>query len=268
MEQDLFRWSGWDECGMMSFVYYDVVFEKDFGPIKKGDKFETAYLDYESGTLQLVDKFGVDVHTIKIELAVQGDVTRLRENVEELKFNYDQQDAYCDGLLARIEALEGAIRDLGTRHFIQCISTRDYCDQPCNCGMDAARSLLPVAHNPELGYDCPCPICSVIDASLSASCKDTTPTKAAGEIDYSNPTAAVVSHYMLNCEHESFDISTGCCAVCGFNFEPTPCTDDWEYSCARCGTRDTASREYETWECSRCGAIVRPLDDGKNKEQS
>jgi hypothetical protein len=71
MEQDLFRWSGWDECGMMSFVYYDVVFEKDFGPIKKGDKFEAAYLDYESGTLQLVDKFGIDVHTIRIELAVK-----------------------------------------------------------------------------------------------------------------------------------------------------------------------------------------------------
>ena len=24
------------------------------------------------------------------------------------------------------------------------------------------------------------------------------------------------------CEHESFDVGTGCCAICGFNFAPTP----------------------------------------------
>ena len=40
--------TGWDIMDTAAFQYYDAVFQRDFGPIKKGDAFSTVMVDYQN----------------------------------------------------------------------------------------------------------------------------------------------------------------------------------------------------------------------------
>jgi hypothetical protein len=72
MEQDLFTWQAWCLTDAMTFFFYDhIEFVKDFGPIKKGDKFSGATVNYGDGCLVVFDTNGDVVHTIKIEVTVK-----------------------------------------------------------------------------------------------------------------------------------------------------------------------------------------------------
>ena len=51
MESELFKWDAWDIQDTAAFTFYDVVLKRDIGPHKVGDKFATANIDYENGTL-------------------------------------------------------------------------------------------------------------------------------------------------------------------------------------------------------------------------
>lgn len=49
-----FKYNGWDEgCGDYGDIqYYDVEFTEDFGPIKKGQKFDCVFVEHDKGMLQ------------------------------------------------------------------------------------------------------------------------------------------------------------------------------------------------------------------------
>ena len=53
-------YSGWDEgCGEYGDIqFYDVEFTDDFGPIKKGDKFDSVFIGHCTGTLACYVKDG------------------------------------------------------------------------------------------------------------------------------------------------------------------------------------------------------------------
>lgn len=54
MEEQLFNWEAWDEAGTGCFTFYKIILKQDIGPYKQGDFFDIAYVDYESGFLQLI----------------------------------------------------------------------------------------------------------------------------------------------------------------------------------------------------------------------
>ena len=42
MEKDIFDWEGWDLVETQCMIFYQVVFEKDFGVFKKGEMYEKS----------------------------------------------------------------------------------------------------------------------------------------------------------------------------------------------------------------------------------
>jgi len=49
---------GWDQQDTAALSFYDTEFTRDFGPIKKGDKFSSAYINYDKGIFEVYDGTG------------------------------------------------------------------------------------------------------------------------------------------------------------------------------------------------------------------
>ncbi len=54
-EHDIFKWEGWDQLSEECFVFYDVVFLKDFGIFKKDEKYKDVYMSYQEGYIESAD---------------------------------------------------------------------------------------------------------------------------------------------------------------------------------------------------------------------
>lgn len=52
MVAEIFKWNEWDEADLCTIIFYDVEILKDFGPVKKGQKFSSAAVFYNSGTIE------------------------------------------------------------------------------------------------------------------------------------------------------------------------------------------------------------------------
>lgn len=48
-----FTWENWDMQDDLCNTYYNVVFNKDFGIIKKGEFFDSITVDYGAGVLEI-----------------------------------------------------------------------------------------------------------------------------------------------------------------------------------------------------------------------
>ena len=55
------EWSGWDEFVILSNIYYDVEFTEDFGEFKKGEKYRSAFVDYQKGLIEGYSDLGTEV---------------------------------------------------------------------------------------------------------------------------------------------------------------------------------------------------------------
>lgn len=53
MEKQLFDWNGWDQHDTAAFAFYNVVLKVAIGEYPAGAKFKYAFVNYETGTLQL-----------------------------------------------------------------------------------------------------------------------------------------------------------------------------------------------------------------------
>lgn len=52
MEKQLFNWVKWDQQDTGAFMFYDVTLKAKVGEFEAGTKFDTAYVDYQRGTLE------------------------------------------------------------------------------------------------------------------------------------------------------------------------------------------------------------------------
>ena len=53
METEYFDWDGWDKLDIAAFHFYNCVMKKDFGPLKKGEKYKVIYINYEKGDVEV-----------------------------------------------------------------------------------------------------------------------------------------------------------------------------------------------------------------------
>lgn len=66
-----FTWCGWDgdhEC----LINYDVIFEEDFGPWKKGMKLDSVSIQYDEGRIVQFDDAGKEVVSARFKAQVIG----------------------------------------------------------------------------------------------------------------------------------------------------------------------------------------------------
>lgn len=68
MKKELFAWDGWDEHDTMDFSFYSCKMIKDFGPLKKGEEYDTIYISYEKGIIEATDDEGKTLHKVKFTL--------------------------------------------------------------------------------------------------------------------------------------------------------------------------------------------------------
>lgn len=70
MEREIFKWDGWEDLGIMCNQYYDCTILKDFGPLRKGQKWPTIEVNCEKGYIHVYDVDDTIKHKIKIIFAV------------------------------------------------------------------------------------------------------------------------------------------------------------------------------------------------------
>jgi len=61
-------WTGWDGDHAECLILYNPVFIEDFGPVKKGDSFDSAALITQSAKLELYNEAGNVLHTIQVRI--------------------------------------------------------------------------------------------------------------------------------------------------------------------------------------------------------
>jgi len=75
LERSLFDWTGWDDNGPMSAQFYNVVLKVPIGEFPIGTKFSCAFIDGESGTLELwEDQDGVKHFSYELGLIVGAQI--------------------------------------------------------------------------------------------------------------------------------------------------------------------------------------------------
>ena len=76
-------WFDWDDLG--DFIEFnDVIFLKDFGPIKKGEEYTEVYVSFTHGILQACKESGNATHELKFEAKVVDDGTNSGELGQEV----------------------------------------------------------------------------------------------------------------------------------------------------------------------------------------
>ena len=76
LEDALFTWQEWDENGVMSPMFYDVVLKVPVGDFPTGHKFPVAFLNGEDSTITFMeDKMGEKSHTFELSLSVGKPLT-------------------------------------------------------------------------------------------------------------------------------------------------------------------------------------------------
>lgn len=66
-----FSWTGWDDCGDTTLLFYDVIMTGDFGPIKSGQKFAYAQVDFQKGIFEVFETSGVEIPTHQVMFKAQ-----------------------------------------------------------------------------------------------------------------------------------------------------------------------------------------------------
>lgn len=60
MEEQLFKWDGWDQYDTMCFGFYDVETKVRLGPVPPGSHFASASIDYTTGVMELFEGDEID----------------------------------------------------------------------------------------------------------------------------------------------------------------------------------------------------------------
>lgn len=72
MEEHIFSWENWDLWETGHMVFYDCTVIDDFGPLKKGEQYDSIDIDYREGVLTCSNDDGdvdsVEVHRFELKL--------------------------------------------------------------------------------------------------------------------------------------------------------------------------------------------------------
>lgn len=80
IEQAFFSWVSWDEVDTMAFSFYDVVLNVPIGDHKKGEKFASVTMNYDSGYIQLFrDPEDEEPEEYHLVISIGNRVTKKKE---------------------------------------------------------------------------------------------------------------------------------------------------------------------------------------------
>lgn len=68
MEQRFFKWTGWDQHDTMAFSFTSIELVAPMGDFPVGTKFDSAFVDYEKGFIELCE--GEDVFSFDMIVTV------------------------------------------------------------------------------------------------------------------------------------------------------------------------------------------------------
>lgn len=65
MEKQIFDWEDWNNLDTAAFQFIDCTIKEDFGPLKKGETYQSISVDFENGFLEA---FNEEKPLIKVNL--------------------------------------------------------------------------------------------------------------------------------------------------------------------------------------------------------
>jgi hypothetical protein len=69
IEKRIFDWKDWDQLDTWSLLFTDCVMVKDFGPLRKGETYNTIVVNFEKGCMEVWTDEHI-VHKLDVELSV------------------------------------------------------------------------------------------------------------------------------------------------------------------------------------------------------
>ena len=97
IEQELFKWNGWDEMDTSCLYFYNCELVQDIADIPKGTKVPGILCDHQNGRMQIqFDEEGKDYRVFKIGYRIGEDITdQVKEEMRlhDLKWKASERSA-------------------------------------------------------------------------------------------------------------------------------------------------------------------------------